>query len=137
MGRTGTLLFLLYLPLASPIAEGEYAIPAGRSISWYPAGLDVIGGIPTSHAHTTTITGLHPNGSTDDSGTINAAITAAAYDTVLIIPPGVYRIDNDINMKNGVVLRGAHQFVAPFMPTADPTATTLMLNGVKIFFRGG
>jgi hypothetical protein len=99
--------------------------------------LDVIGGIPTTHAHTTTIIGLHPDGSVNDAGTINAAIAAAAYDTVLIIPAGTYRIDNDINMRDGIILRGAHPFAAPFMPSADPTATTLMMNGTKIFFRGG
>src|SRR4029077_15438609 len=121
----------------TPNIDAEYTIPADRSIYWYPAGLDVIGGIPTAHAHTTTITGLHPDGSVNDSGTINAAISAALYDTVLIIPAGTYRVDNDINMRDGIVLRGAHQSVAPFMPSADPTATTLMMNGTKIFFRGG
>ena len=134
--KPAVAILLLLLPLAQ--VQAEYAIPSGRTISWYPAGLDVIGGIPTSHAHTTAITGLHPTNTTDDTATINAAILAAAgTDTVLTIPAGVYRIDGDINMKTGVILRGAQPATLPWMPAANVNATTLMMNGNKVFFRGG
>src|SRR6266480_2922185 len=110
----------------NPKLDAEYTIPADRSISWYPAGLDVVGGIPTSFAHTIPIAGLHPDGSVDDSLTINAAIATASADTVSTIAAGTYLIRNDIIMKSGVVLRGAQACLPPWMPTANGSATTLL-----------
>ena len=132
------LLSSLFWSFAIPNVNADYAIPAGRSISWYPAGLDVVGGIRTSFRRTTTIRRLHPDGSVDDSGTINAAIAAARPNTLLTIPAGTYLIRNDIIMKSGVVLRGAQACLPPWLPAANGNATTLlMLNGTKIFFNGG
>ena len=131
------IALILFLSLASPRAKAEYAIPPGRSLSWYPAGLDVIGGIPSDAWTTVPITGLHPDGTVDDSGRINAAITAASANTVLTIPAGSYLIQHDIRMKSNVVLRGAKQSGPPYLPAVDNTATTLILDGCEIFFRGG
>ncbi len=129
---------ILFWSFAIPNVNAEYAIPAGRSISWYPAGLDVVGDIRTSFRRTTTIRRLHPDGSVDDSGTINAAIAAARPNSLLTIPAGTYLIRNDIIMKSGVVLRGAQACLPPWLPAANGNATTLLMsNGTKIFFNGG
>lgn len=121
-----------------------YSIPAGRSITWYPAGLDITGGIPTSHTTTTQVTGLHNDGVTNDLAGLQAFIDAASGDTVLQLPAGKILLDgNDVPtrlmMKSNVVLRGAKaQGFPPYLPTTDATATTLVLKGgCLIFFRGG
>ena len=129
---------IVFWSFAIPNVNADYAIPPGRSISWYPAGLDVVGGIRTSFRRTTTIRRLHPDGSVDDSGTINAAIAAARPNTLLTIPAGTYLIRNDIIMKSGVALRGAQACLPPWLPAANGNATTLLMsNGTKIFFNGG
>jgi hypothetical protein len=129
---------IVFWSFAIPNVNADYAIPAARRISWYPAGLDVVGGIRTSFRRTTTIRRLHPDGSVDDSGTINAAIAAARPNTLLTIPAGTYLIRNDIIMKSGVVLRGAQACLPPWLPAANGNATTLLMsNGTKIFFNGG
>jgi PKD repeat protein len=134
------IIILALSVLGLSASAGNYSLPAGRSTQWYPAGLDVVGGIPTSFTATNTISGVHPNGLVDDSGTINNAIASAASNTVLYLPAGKYLISSaDIRMANGVVLRGAKaQGQAPFLPTADATATTLvMANGHRVYFSGG
>src|SRR5206468_10604993 len=78
----------------NPKLDAECSIPADRSISWYPAGLDVFGGIPTSFAHSIPIAGLDRDGSVEDSLTINAAIAASSGDIVLTIYSRNYRIRN-------------------------------------------
>src|SRR5207247_11164236 len=101
---------------------------------------DGIGGIPSDGWATSIMPGLHPGGQIDDGPAINSAIAAAAPNTVLIIPAGTYRISHHINMKSNVVLRGAKpQGFPPYLPTADATATTLVLDSDSylIFFRGG
>lgn len=130
------LLFVLLLSILR--LHAEYSIPAGRSVTWYPAGLDVVGGIPNSFTATNAIAGLHDDGSFDDSTNINNAISSAASNTVLTIPAGIYRVARDISMKSGVVLRGAKPSVSPWLPTNDASATTLLMtNAAKIFFNGG
>ncbi len=130
-------VLLVFLFLASLGANAEYAVPAGRRINWYPAGLDVVGGIRTAFAVTNAIAGLHPDGSVNDATTINNAISAASSNTVLTIGAGTFLIASDINMKNGVVLRGVKPHVAPFLPAADASQTTLIMNGTKVYFAGG
>jgi hypothetical protein len=134
----GLLVILSTLGVVAMQANAEYSIPPGRSINWFPAGLDVVGGIPTIFASTNAISGLHPDGSVDDSGTINSAISGASSNTVLTIAAGTYKIGSDIQMGNGVVLRGAKQEgQAPFLTNSDAMATTLkMTNGARVIFDG-
>jgi len=47
------------------------------------------------------------NGVTDDSAAIQAAIDSAPNLAVIYFPPGTYRIEAALNLKSGIVLRGA------------------------------
>jgi hypothetical protein len=68
------------------MAYAEYAIFVGRSINWYPSGLGVVGGIPTSFLATNTITGVDPTGSADSTTAINSFLSEneVAFDHILI-----------------------------------------------------
>lgn len=130
-------VFLLFLLLVSGLRASDYSIPAGRTITWNPAGLDIIGGKPTP-GPIVQIANLDRTGVEDCTNKINQAINAVAgTGTVLTIPSGIFRVDNDIFMKNKVVLRGAQVVTPDYMPLPNSTGTTLMMNGSKIFFRGG
>lgn len=47
------------------------------------------------------------NGVTDDSAAIQAAIDSAPNLAVIYFPPGTYRIEEALNLKSGIILRGA------------------------------
>jgi hypothetical protein len=111
-----------------------YDVPPDRRIAW-SAGLDSIGGIP--NYPNVTCTGLDPTGATNNTSQINTCIANASPGTAVYIPAGVYQINGTINMKSNVVLRGAKAAVAPWMPTADATATTLKMNGAIVSYNGG
>jgi hypothetical protein len=97
--------------------------------------LDPIGGIPSYSS--VTCQGLDPSGATNNASQINACIANAPARTAVFIPAGVYRIDSNIIMKSGVVLKGAKASNAPWLPATDSTATTLKMNGSEIIFNGG
>src|SRR5277367_2976472 len=96
----GLLVILSILGVVAMQANAKYSIPAGRSINWYPAGMDCVGGIANVEAGWTnvTITGLHPNTGTDDSAVIQNAINNAKYGTILNIPAGVYYVPGEVDV---------------------------------------
>ena len=115
-------------------AYAIYDVPSDRRITW-SAGLDSSGGIPNYTS--VTCTGLDPSGTIDNTAQIQTCITIAAAGTAVFIPAGTYRVDGTITMKSNVVLRGAKAAVAPWLPAADGSATTLNMNGGGIDFNGG
>jgi hypothetical protein len=119
------------------LAQTPYDLPADRTTSWYPAGLDtVVGGIPTYTQ--VTCNGLDPTGVTDNTSAINACISSAAAQTAVYIPAGTYRVTGNLNMKSNVVLRGATVSAPPWLPTGNASMTTLnMTNGATVYFNGG
>ena len=133
--RRTSAIPLVILALCFPTALlAVWDIPAGRRIAWLPAGLDVVGGIP--NYPNATCSGLDPTGAANNASQINACIQAAATGTAVFIPAGTYRVDGTINMKSGVVLRGAGAG-RPWMPAASAGTTTLNMNGGRVSFSGG
>ena len=129
--------WLLILALGFPsLSWAVYDLPSNRKITW-SAGLDPIGGILSASWTQKTCTGLHNDGSVNDTTAINNCISTASSNTVVYIPAGVYRVDGNINMKSNVVLKGAKAAVSPWLPTADATATTLDMNGSYVYLNGG
>lgn len=128
--------WLWMLLLSWPIsALAEYAIPSTNRVDWYPAGMDIVGGIPTTFTSTNTLSSSGLNVSV-----INNAISNAASNTVVQLPAGAYDISGNINMKNGVVLRGAKavgEYGTSWLPSAAASATTLNMNGGSVVFDGG
>jgi hypothetical protein len=98
-----------------------------RQIPWR-AGSDLFNnGTLPSYAQVT-CAGLHANGTTDDSGGIQACINAAAANTAVFLPAGTYLVNATVRLKSNVVLRGAKASAGPpFLPAADASATTIVL----------
>jgi hypothetical protein len=138
MKRTFSVLLFTFFALSACLAQ-TYSLPSDRTITWNPAGMDVVGGIPSgtwSNCVTTQCNTV--SGGTVTAASINAAITSAPANTVVNLPAGPWAISGNINMKSNVVLRGAKPAASPWMPTADSSATQLNLSsGSKIEFVGG
>jgi len=108
-----------------------------RQIPW-SAGSDQWNGGSLPVYAQVTCTGLAGNGTTNDGPAIQACITAAAANTAVYIPAGVYYVNQAINMKSNVVLRGATPAALPYLPTANPAATTFKIGASgQINFGGG
>ncbi len=90
-------------------AATSYAqiIPAARRITWQPG---VPGGIPartTVCANVVTNYGAAGDGVRDDSAAIQNAINACPAGQVVYIPAGTYRLNSQLTVRKGIVLRGA------------------------------
>jgi len=74
---------------------------------WSQAGYP--GKIPTITKNVIDIidSGAVGDGLTDDAATIQAAINSAPNPAVIYFPPGTYRIESELTLKSGIVLRGA------------------------------
>lgn len=108
-----------------------------RQIPW-SAGSDQWNGGSLPNYKQVTCTGLSGNGSTNDGPAIQSCISAASANTAVYIPAGVYYVNNTLNMKSNVVLRGAISSAAPYLPSANASATTFKLGGNGgISFDGG
>lgn len=86
-------------------------IPANKRTPWIPGGtIGVNGGIPT-RTNVTLISTMDGTGVTNCSVILNAAIAAAASNSVLVIPDGIYKFTSSIShVKNGVVVRGSGRY---------------------------
>lgn len=85
-------------------------IPSQRRIDWRNnVGID--GDIPLRSSVFANVRqapyNASGNGSTDDSGAIQAAIDSCPTGKVVYIPAGVYLLSHRIRMKSGITLRGA------------------------------
>jgi Pectate lyase superfamily protein len=134
-GLRGKFLFaVVTLAVSFPcLCLAVWDIPADRRTAWFPAGLDVAGGLPNYPS--VTCNGLDPSGVTNNTSQIQTCVTNAASGTAVFIPAGTYLVSGTINMKSNVVLRGAGA-VRPWLPTASPASTTLKIGGT-IIFNGG
>jgi len=74
---------------------------------WPQAGYP--GEIPTITKNVIDITdsGAVGDGLTDDAAAIQTAIDSAPNPAVIYFPPGTYRIESELTLKSGIVLRGA------------------------------
>ena len=125
--------------------SGAYDLPndnAGcpdncRQVPWR-AGSNLWNGGTLPNYTQVTCSGLAHNGTTDDGPGIQTCINGATANTAVYIPAGVYYVNNHINMKSNVVLRGAIAAAAPFLPSANASATTFKLGSSGgISFSGG
>lgn len=127
------------------VAQSAYDLPnddAGcpgncRQVPWR-AGSDLWNGGTLPNYSQVTCVGLAGNGTTNDGTAIQACINSASAGTAVYVPAGVYLVSSSINMKSNVVLRGAKTSGPPFLPVADPSATTFKLgsNGAINFSSG-
>ena len=126
-------------------AQAPYALPNDdngcpancRQIPWQ-SGSDLwnSGTLPT-YTQDPACVGLVADSTTDNTAVINACISAAGAGHAVFIPAGVYYVAGTVNMKSNVVLRGAKPSGPPYLPTADPSATTLVFGAnAQIYFVG-
>ena len=138
MKKIPIMLIWLLIPIQ---AWAVYNVPSGRRITWN-AGLDPIGGIPTSWPNCTTsaCNTLYAKISGDITSAMNAALTSAPAHSVVRVHAGNFTVSGNINMVSNVILRGAKSPLtgsAIWLPTADASATTLNIGGNNIRFNGG
>ena len=137
------VLFLLSASLA--YSQATYDLPNDdngcpddcRQVPWLAGSDQWNGGVLPVYTPVT-CTGLAGDGTTDDGPAIQSCINSASQGTAVYIPAGVYYVNTNIALKGGVALRGAKSSAAPYLPAADPTATTFIIgaNG-RISFSGG
>jgi hypothetical protein len=78
-----------------------------RQIPW-KAGSDVWNGGTLPNFPSVACSGLtEGDGTTDNTSAIQACINAAALDTAVYVPPGMYYVNAPITLRSRVVLRGA------------------------------
>jgi hypothetical protein len=100
-------LFVLALLLPIVPVFGEI-IPANRRINWQPG---IPGGVPSRTAIFADVTqapySADETGAADATAKIQAAINACPAGKVVYIPAGVYRLDGQLSIAKGIVVRGA------------------------------
>lgn len=129
------LVWLVILTLCSlpSLSWAVYDIPSDRKTTWV-AGLDPVGGIP--NYTNVTCTSAVGDGVTENGSKIQSCINAAAAGTAVYLPPGVYKVGSDINLKSNIVLRGAGASY-PWLPSASTNSTTLVFSSGVMRFAGG
>lgn len=120
---------LLFFPLQTwatyDVPNNNSDCPANcRQVPWL-AGSDQWNGGTLPVYPSVTCTGLSEgDGTTNNASAIQTCINNASSNTAVYIPAGIYYVNSSITLKNNVVLRGAGSG-QPFLPTANPSATTL------------
>jgi hypothetical protein len=127
------------------LAQSAYDLPNDdancpancRQVPW-KTGSDLWNGGTLPNYTQVTCTGLAGNGTTDDGPAIQACINAASANTAVYVPAGVYLVNTNLTLKSNVALRGAKPSAPPFLPAADPAATTFKLgtNGGVTMYKG-
>ncbi|MBN2002708.1 MAG: hypothetical protein JXA21_05070 [Anaerolineae bacterium] len=100
-----SLIALVIILGSSPFAsQAQTPIPGYND--WSQAGYT--GEIPTITTNILNVKdfGAAGNGSTDDAAAIQAAINDAPNPAVIFFPAGTYRIQAQLTLKSGIVLRG-------------------------------
>jgi hypothetical protein len=140
--------FITLILFAGPflLAQAPYDLPNDnnscpgncRQIPWRAGSDQWNGGVLPVYTPVT-CSGPHADGVTNDGPAIQACINAAAAQTAVFVPAGVYYVNNAITMKSNVVLRGAKTSGTPYLPTADASATTFKFgsSGTINFGSGG
>jgi len=113
---TGTLL--LFASLGSAQNVSAETIPSERRITWQ-AGVG--GGIPARPVVFADVTqppfSADKTGAADASAAIQSAIDACPVGQVVSIPAGTYRLNTQLNIAKGIVVRGAgptHTFLQSY-----------------------
>ena len=110
-------------------ARAVYDLPSDRVIPWL-AGSDQWNGGELPIYNQATCTGLtEGDGTTNNASAIQTCLNNAADNTAVYIPSGIYYINSTISIPSYKVLRGAKPSGAPYLPTADSSATTFKLGG--------
>ena len=101
------LLCCMLISVSDAFAMTLNDLAPDRRIDWRQAGYP--GQIPTAFDNVINVkdNGVKGDGITDDTGAIQTVINSAPNPTVLYFPAGVYRITAALNLKSGIVLRGA------------------------------
>jgi hypothetical protein len=102
----GLAVALSFPLVAAREARAQYDLPADRRIAWR-AGSDLWNGGSLPVYPSVTCTPLAADGVTDDTAGIQSCIAAAKASTAVYLPAGTYLVKGVLNLKSGVVLRGA------------------------------
>jgi hypothetical protein len=107
--RASTIIYLLVFSWA---IEAGFAsttlIPQGRVAPWVSGvTVGVPGGIPNRSTIFASLTGIDTTGTTNVQPAINAALASCPNGQVVYLPAGHYRLDSQLTIPSGVVLRGA------------------------------
>src|SRR5689334_15790771 len=106
------------------VAQAD-VLPPERRITWQPG---VPGGIParnTDCANAVTGYGAKGDGVTDDTQAIQNAINACPAGQVVYVPAGTYRLNSQLTIAKGIVLRGAG-------PSATLLKTYAAWHGIQV-----
>ncbi len=89
-----------------PVHSTAQVIPTSRRIVWQPG---VPGGVPARTTVCANVAnyGALGNGTHDDTSAIQSAINACPAGQVVSIPAGTYRLNSELTITKGIVLRGA------------------------------
>lgn len=101
--RVPFILLLLFLFTPS---FAVYDLPSSRAIAWL-CGSDLWNNGVLPDYTQVTCSPLYGDNVNDDAARIQNAITAAAANTAVYLPAGVYYVNGAITLKSNVVLRGA------------------------------
>lgn len=118
------LIAALFLGLTALAATAQI-LSADRRIDWRPG---VPGGVPARVsvcANVVTNFGARADGVTDDSTAIQNAINACPVGQVVYLPAGTYRLNRQLQLAKGVVLRGAG-------PSATKLRTYAAWHGIQL-----
>ena len=101
------LLFPVQAWAVYDLPNNDADCPANcRQVLW-KAGSDLWNNGSLPNYTPVTCTGLHGDGTTDDSGGIEACINNASASTAVYLPAATYYLNAPIRLKSNVVLRGA------------------------------
>ena len=111
-----SLYIFIFMFCGRSIAQNYYAIgpkednnlisPDNNQIDWSVCGVE--NDIPNySNSIDVTTRGAKNNGDSDNSKVIQDLIDSSDFGTVLFFPAGTYLFNTSINLKSGVVIRGA------------------------------
>lgn len=107
------------------LAASAQILSADRRIDWRPG---VPGGVPVRTgvcANVVTNFGAKADGVTDDSTAIQNAINACPVGQVVYLPAGMYRLNRQLQVTKGIVLRGAG-------PSATKLRTYAAWHGIQL-----
>ena len=111
-------------PVKSPTAVAGDIIPADRRTAWNPG---IPGGIPSRTTICATVdAAAYGDGSTDATAAIQSAIDGCPEGQVVLLPAGTYRLTSNLEIKKGIVLRGAGPALTRLRATLPPSSVAVI-----------
>src|SRR2546423_938406 len=106
-------------PPKNPTAGAGGIIPTDRRTTWDPGNP---GGIPSRTTICATVDAAYGDGRTDATAAIQSAIEGCPEGQVVLLPAGTYRLTSNLEIKKGIVLRGAGPTLTRLRATLAPNS---------------